>query len=71
LDRFSATFFCALAIVTLLFAVLMAAPREGLVDGIAPSFLLVFITWPQYYLLWRLYGHRRRQQIAECEQRGR
>lgn len=69
LDRFTARFFCALALATVVFAVLIAEPKEGLIDGIAPSLLVTLFLLPQYYLMWRLYGHRRRQQIAERQER--
>lgn len=69
LDRFTGAFFCGVAVATVLFAVAMADADEGLVDGIVPSLVLIAFLLPQYYLMWRLYGHRRRQQIAERHER--
>ena len=70
LDRAVAAFFFVLAFTTLVFVVLLAEPEDGLVDGILPSLLMVLILWPHYYVFWRLYGRRRRQQIAEQHRRG-
>lgn len=68
LDRFTAAFFCGLTLATVVFAILIAEPREGLIDGIAPSLLMTLFLLPQYYLIWCLYRHRRRQQIAERQE---
>ena len=65
LDRVAAGIFCVLASATLAFAVLLAEPSDGFIDGIVPSLLVIAILWPQTYVFWRLYRHRRREQIAE------